>query len=67
MPLVVWGLDEVFEAIGGVYFVIVGIFVLLVLLEHGLTAEAPTRRPARHRRSSAEGRETEAVRRPERR
>jgi hypothetical protein len=40
MPMFAWGLDEVLEAIGLFYALIVGLLVLLVSMERGLT-EAP--------------------------
>lgn len=49
MPLVVWGLDEVFEAVGAVHLLIIGLLIVLVLLERGLTADSPTRRFTRAR------------------
>jgi hypothetical protein len=40
MPMFAWGLDEVLEAIGLFYVLIVALLILLVRLERGLT-EAP--------------------------
>jgi hypothetical protein len=37
MPMFAWGLDEVLEAIGLFYAIIVGLLVLLVSMERGLT------------------------------
>jgi hypothetical protein len=37
MPMFAWGLDEVLEAIGLFYAVMVGLLVLLVSMERGLT------------------------------
>jgi hypothetical protein len=40
MPMFAWGLDEVLEAIGLFYALLVGLLMLLVSMERGLT-EAP--------------------------
>jgi hypothetical protein len=42
MPMYAWGLDEALEAIGLIYVLLVGLFILLVALEQGLP-EIPTR------------------------
>lgn len=39
MLLVIWGADEIFEAIGGIYVLVVGLVVLLVKLERNLYAD----------------------------
>jgi hypothetical protein len=41
MPMFAWGLDEALEAIGLFYAVLVGLLMLLVSLERGIT-EPPT-------------------------
>ena len=43
MPMFAWGLDEALEAIGLIYVLLVGLFILLVALEQGLP-EVPARR-----------------------
>lgn len=39
MLLVVWGVDEILEAIGAIYVIIVGLVFLLVRLERNLYAD----------------------------
>ena len=40
LPLMVWGIDEVFEAIGGTYGIVIALVVLLVRLERTLYTSA---------------------------
>ncbi len=39
MVLVAWGLDEIIEAVGGIYALIIGILLVLVALERNLYAD----------------------------
>jgi hypothetical protein len=46
MPLIVWELDEIAEAILGIYGAIIGLIILLVILERDPTQKTP-REPRR--------------------
>jgi hypothetical protein len=53
MPLVVWGVDEVLEAIGAIYVIVIGLVFLLVRLERDLYAD-----PSQSAKPGRSGRKT---------